>query len=313
VARRKEACEEALQAAERACNEARASLEACRLELPAEAVPADLHQRLALREAKRLAAQDLRRQLADQGEGLDEAQIRAELTDFDADRAEADIAELAGADERLASETNVTFADLSEARRQMAQHTQGIGSEAAWQLRVNAEAEMQEAARDWIVLRLASSMLEDALERHSAGRQDPLMTRASAIFSTLTGGRFSGIEQSIDDDIAVLKGRRASGEQVGIDGLSEGTRDQLYLALRLAYVEDYATRAEPAPFVADDLFTSFDDARTVQGLQALAETGEHLQCILFTHHRHVADLARAEFGAAADVIELELPPEHAPL
>ena len=305
VAKRQQACDEALQQATRAQAEARARLAACVTHLPDGVGPAQMHERLARREALRLGAQDLRRQLADQGEGLGEAQIRTELADFDADRAEADIVELAAEEERLAGETNVTFADLAEARRQVTQRTQGVGSEIAWQQRVNAEAEMQEASREWIVLRLASTMLEDALERHRAGRQDPLMQRASTIFSDLTGGRFTGIDQSYDDnDVAVLTGRRDSGELVRLGGLSEGTRDQLYLALRLAYVEEYALRAEPAPFVADDLFTSFDDARTVRGLHALAGASAHLQCILFTHHRHVAELARSELGTMAEVVEL---------
>ena len=164
---------------------------------------------------------------------------------------------------------------------------------------------MQEAARDWVVLRLASSMLDDALERHRATRQDPLMQRASLIFSGLTGGAFAGIEQDFNEsDVPVLKARRASGESVVVTGLSEGTADQLYLALRLAYVEDYAARSEPVPFIADDLFTSFDDARTAHGLRTLAAAGEHVQCVLFTHHRHVAELARSELGAVVDVVEL---------
>ena len=89
-----------------------------------------------------------------------------------------------------------------------------------------------------------------------------------------------------------------------IEGLSEGTRDQLYLALRLAYLEDYAGRAEPAPFLGDDLFLTFDDRRTGHGLEALAAIGDSVQPILFTHHRHVADLARDRLGAAVDVLEL---------
>ena len=107
-------------------------------------------------------------------------------------------------------------------------------------------------------------------------------------------------------------GKRANGEEVPVaglkeaprGGLSEGTRDQLYLALRLAYVEDYAARAEPAPFIADDLFTSFDDARTAHGLRALADVGATAQCVLFTHHRHVAELAQVELGADLDLIEI---------
>jgi uncharacterized protein YhaN len=86
--------------------------------------------------------------------------------------------------------------------------------------------------------------------------------------------------------------------------MSEGTRDQLYLALRLAYLEDYASRAEPAPFVGDDLFTTFDDARTLNGLTALAAIGNAVQPILFTHHRYVVDAAQRHLGTSVDIIAL---------
>jgi uncharacterized protein YhaN len=202
---------------------------------------------------------------------------------------------------------------VKEARRQIEVWEQGLGSEAASQQRVNAEGEMQDAARSWLVLRLAGAMLADALERHRATRQDPLMARASGLFAALTGGAFSGIVQSYGEDgVEALFGKRANGEEVPVGGLketqrgglSEGTRDQLYLALRLAYVEDYAARAEPTPFIADDLFTSFDDARTAHGLRVLADVGGTAQCVLFTHHRHVAEIARAELGAELDLIEI---------
>ncbi len=44
----------------------------------------------------------------------------------------------------------------------------------------------------------------------------------------------------------------------------------MYFALRLAYIEDYAARAEAQPFIGDDIFPSFDDPRTAHGLEALA-------------------------------------------
>jgi uncharacterized protein YhaN len=86
--------------------------------------------------------------------------------------------------------------------------------------------------------------------------------------------------------------------------MSEGTRDQLYLALRLAYLEECADRTEPIPFIGDDPVTSFDDKRTTQGLKALAATGTHIQPILFTHHHHVVELAGAELGNIVDIISL---------
>ncbi|WP_246692243.1 hypothetical protein [Methylobacterium sp. WL1] len=155
------------------------------------------------------------------------------------------------------------------------------------------------------MLRLAGLMLGQAVARHRAGQQDPLVARAGALFRALTGGGFAGLAQTYDEaDTPKLAGQRAGGGLVGIEGMSEGTRDQLYLALRLAYLEDYAGRAEPAPFIGDDLFSTFDEARTGYGLDALAEIGASVQPILFTHHRHVAEIARDRLGDAVDVLEL---------
>ncbi len=138
------------------------------------------------------------------------------------------------------------------------------------------------------------------------------MQRAGEFFALLTGGQFAGLEQEFgEDDQPRLAGRRAGGEIVPVDGLanarspmSTGTLDQLYLALRLAYIEDYCARSEPVPFLGDDLFASFDDARTGHGIDALAGLSATAQPILFTHHRHVVDIARARLGDGADVIEL---------
>ena len=76
--------------------------------------------------------------------------------------------------------------------------------------------------------------------------------------------------------------------------MSEGARDQLYLALRLAFLEDYAARSEAPPFIGDDLFASFDDARVAAGLRALAAASATIQPIIFTHHAHIVEIARSD-------------------
>ena len=112
------------------------------------------------------------------------------------------------------------------------------------QQRRNAEAELAAAARDWAVLKLGALMIGTAVERHRALQEDPLLTRAGELFAMLTGGAYDGIAQEYDDaDTPRLVGRRSSGRTVSIQGMSEGTRDQLYLALRLAYLDAYARRA----------------------------------------------------------------------
>jgi chromosome segregation protein len=88
---------------------------------------------------------------------------------------------------------------------------------------------------------------------------------------------------------------------LAISGLSEGTRDQLFLALRLALLERWA--AEPMPFIGDDLLASFDEKRTLATLRLLAAAGRR-QIIVFTHHQHVVDLAKFIQDKVIDLVEL---------
>jgi hypothetical protein len=101
-----------------------------------------------------------------------------------------------------------------------------------------------------------------------------------------------------------LVGRTLTYPKVDTAPLLLSSSDQLYLALRLAYLDDYARRSEPVPFIGDDIFTTFDEPSTRAGLLALADIGTHLQPILFTHHRFVADLALDALGAQVDIIDL---------
>jgi uncharacterized protein YhaN len=305
AAKRLAGAQRATSEADRRLANAQAALAPLAAELPEGADLDDLCGRLTRRDDLLKLLAEKRTQFAAQAEGLDEGAVRAELASFDRDQAEAALARLAQEQNSLASLVNELFADHRDAEKQREALEKGVGAEIAHQQRRNAEAELASAAREWAVLRLAGLLLGEAMERHRAGQQDPLMARASDLFATVTGGAFAGFLQDYDEDDAPrLAGRRPSGQTVPTEGLSEGTRDQLYLALRLAYLEDYARAAEPAPFVGDDLFATFDDRRTAAGLSALAAVADYVQPILFTHHRHVADAALATLGRDAEVLEL---------
>jgi uncharacterized protein YhaN len=150
-------------------------------------------------------------------------------------------------------------------------------------------------------------MLNRVIDEHRTAQSAPLMQSAGVLFQSLTSGAFTHIDQEFDpddDDRPQIVGVRNTGKTVNIEGMSEGQRDQLYLALRLAYLDDYARRSEPVPFIGDDIFTTFDEPSTRAGLLALADIGTHLQPILFTHHRFVADLALDALGDQVDIIDL---------
>lgn len=80
--------------------------------------------------------------------------------------------------------------------------------------------------------------------------------------------------------------------------MSTGTRDQLFLALRLAAIVHYIEGSEALPIIADDLLTDFDDARAAQALVLLSELSAKVQVIFFTHHKHLLSLAEASLDAS---------------
>jgi uncharacterized protein YhaN len=119
------------------------------------------------------------------------------------------------------------------------------------------------------------------------------MKRSSELFSQLTLGSFEGLRLEFDakGDAVIVGVRPKSKEIVGVEGMSDGTTDQLYLAVRLASLETYLDRNEPLPFIVEDVLIKFDDDRATAALQALAELSKRTQVIFFTHHRHLVELA----------------------
>jgi uncharacterized protein YhaN len=164
-------------------------------------------------------------------------------------------------------------------------------AELAEELKARLAVDVEEYAR----LRLAAVVLHEAIDRYRQRSQGPVLDRASGLFAELTLGSFEGLRVDYDDhDQAVLRAVRPGAmETVGIEGLSEGSADQLYLALRLASLEAYLESREPIPLVVDDILIQFDDDRAKAALRALAELSRRTQVVLFSHHEHVCQLAQA--------------------
>jgi len=80
--------------------------------------------------------------------------------------------------------------------------------------------------------------------------------------------------------------------------MSDGTTDQLYLALRLASLETYLKNNEPMPFIVDDILIRFDDKRATAALQVLAELSTKTQVIFFTHHQRLVELAETNIESS---------------
>ena len=152
----------------------------------------------------------------------------------------------------------------------------------------------------YVRAKTAAVLLAREIDRYREENQGPLLTKASQLFARLTLGSFSGVRAGYDDkDRPALRCVRDGNVEVDVTGLSEGTRDQLYLSLRLASLLRYADMAEPMPLVLDDVLIQFDDDRSRAALGVIAEVATRMQVLFFTHHARMVDLARAAVPAAA--------------
>jgi len=146
----------------------------------------------------------------------------------------------------------------------------------------------------YIRVKLASRVLRAEIERYRAANQDPLLGIASGVFQDLTLGSFAGLRADIDEgDKPVLVGLRPSGGWVKVEGMSSGTRDQLYLALRLASLRQRSRTMEAMPFIVDDILINFDEKRCEATLKVFADMADRNQVIMFTHQAQIANMARS--------------------
>ena len=177
----------------------------------------------------------------------------------------------------------------SERRISSALYRGAEAAEAAAELE-QARAQAAADVEDYLLRRTQAVLLSWAIERFRDRHQNPMLTRAEMLFRTLTLGRYASLQLALDGDTPRLLAVR-DGRTVGISAMSEGTADQLFLALRLAAVEQSVAAGVVVPFVADDLFVNFDDRRAEAGFRVLGELARRTQVLFFTHHDHLREVA----------------------
>ena len=212
--------------------------------------------------------------------------------------------------------------ELTSETRAMARIEVGLDQMRGDSGAAEASAQAQEALAKvrfdlerYVRAKAATVLLAREIDRYREENQGPMLTKASQLFARLTLGSFTGVRAGYDDkDRPALRCVREGNTEVDVTGLSEGTRDQLYLSLRLASLLRYADMAEPMPLVLDDVLIQFDDERSRAALGVIAEVATRMQVLFFTHHARMVDLARAAVPAGSlTVHELASPVAPAPV
>lgn len=175
----------------------------------------------------------------------------------------------------------------------------GTAAAEAQQAARSLAARIAKEARTYARVRLASAVLNRVVQLYREQHQGPLLNRAAEVFARITLGSFSGLTVDYEDDRQVLLGVRPDAARVPVTGMSQGTRDQLFLSLRLAAIEQHIEGRGPFPVIVDDLLVQFDDDRAVATLEVLSELSDKTQVLFFTHHKHLVELAETSKRAAA--------------
>lgn len=134
--------------------------------------------------------------------------------------------------------------------------------------------------QEYDALVIALEALEEANEDLQARFSPALNHRAGELFSALTGGKYDALTLTRSFEAQVRETGELQPRQAPV--LSQGTLDQLYLAVRLAVCELALPSQDPVPLVLDDALASFDDTRMALALDYLK--GLDRQILLFTCH-----------------------------
>jgi len=183
-----------------------------------------------------------------------------------------------------------TQAELSNARNELQQVQQqlhqcrgrgeALGNESVLRSRLDAALRRISRLEDtYHALELAQEALYQATHTLQQRFAPRISKRAQELFSLLTGGRYERL--TLSEDFSLNVSAQDEDTLHSAQWRSDGTADQLYLALRLAVAE---ALTPDAPLVLDDALLRFDDTRLQNTMELLKAEAVQKQIILFTCH-----------------------------
>ncbi len=149
--------------------------------------------------------------------------------------------------------------------------------------------ELETSTQRWMALRATGQTVEKMRARVERNCQPEILKHASEYLDRLTCSKYHNIWTPLGQRHLVVDDEK--GESLKVEHLSNGTREQVFLAIRLAVMKDFADRGVELPMVLDDVVVNFDQLRTEAAVRTLLDFAEQGQQILmFTCHLHLAHL-----------------------
>jgi exonuclease SbcC len=208
---------------------------------------------------------------------------------------------------RLETEAQRKAGEAAEARGKIAQRAGDLGSivESEEELAA-AEADLARVRRLEHTLDVTLDFLKRAQDRVHRDLAPILANTIRGWLSTITDGRY--VDVRVDPESLGVSVCDPDGQWRNAELLSQGTSEQIYLALRMAMALHLTPRGEPCPLIFDEVTVQSDSPRTEAMLRTLHDLASDHQVILFSQEQHVLDWAERHATPRDRVVRLDSPP-----
>ena len=110
---------------------------------------------------------------------------------------------------------------------------------------------------------------------------------ASRMISGFTGGRYNSVNAGVNLNVEL----NCRDGMISVNDVSQGTADQVYMALRLAAIRFIAGEADRIPLILDDSFALYDDERLMDSMKFLAHNYKG-QVLIFTCQKREEEILK---------------------
>ena len=166
--------------------------------------------------------------------------------------------------------------------------------------------ELKDHALGWCQLRIAEKILRDVQTKYQEEKQPAVLKFAERYFKKITSGKYTKIyvdtAEANDSPVKVLQENALIKTP---DLLSGGTKDQLFLSMRLGEIMNHvkSSNIESLPVIFDDILVNSDLERSSKIIDTLSEVSEENQIIYFTFNPVVVE-GFSKLGSQCEIIEL---------
>jgi len=160
------------------------------------------------------------------------------------------------------------------------------------QLRYEKEqilSEIKCAVEQFLAVELAARGFRKVISKYEEENQPQTLAGASRYLQQLTSKKYPSVWTPLGEKVLFI--RDGKGQDYCVEELSGGTREMLFLAIRLSVIDQYRSVGVELPIVLDDVLVNLDQSRMQAAVETLVQyASSDQQVLLFTCHQHIAQM-----------------------